>query len=236
MPVSAKNVLTRAQIILQDAGAVRWPLTELVDWLNDGLKEICMLKPNAMSSTAVLPLEVGTLQTIPEEYAILIRAWNNCDADGTPSGNAVTPIVREILDQQKPNWHDGSVVPFRRRVRHVSSDISDPRIFFVYPGNDGTGHIRATLSRIPDDVAPITGADPEDMDSYDVQIDALQAIYQGALIDYVLAMAFSKDMQYQGSAERSAAHMAKFTTALGTRQAVEAVANVNTTSQLPGRG
>ena len=99
MPVSAKNVLTRAQIILQDAGAVRWPLTELVDWLNDGLKEICMLKPNAMSSTAVLPLEVGTLQTIPEEYAILIRAWNNCDADGTPSGNAVTPIVREILDQ-----------------------------------------------------------------------------------------------------------------------------------------
>ena len=233
MPVSAKNVLTRAQTVLQDSGAVRWPLTELVNWLNDGLKEICMLKPNAMASTAVIPLSVGTLQSIPEEYSILIRAWNNCDADGTPTGNAVTPIVREILDQQKPNWHDGSVVPFRRRVRHVSSDISDPRIFFVYPGNDGTGYIRATLSRIPDDVAPIAGGDPEDMDSYDVQIDALQAIYQGALIDYVLAMAFSKDMQYAGSAERSAAHMAKFTTALGARQAVEAVANVNTSNSQP---
>ncbi len=233
MPVSAKNVLTRCQVILQDAGAVRWPLTELVDWLNDGLKQIRMLKPNATAETSVIPLEVGTMQSVPPEYAILIRAWNNCASDGTPEGNAITPIVREILDQQKPGWHDGTVVPFRRRVRHVASDISDPRVFFVYPGNDGTGHMRATLSRIPDEITPVTGADPEDMDAYDVDIAGLQAIYQQCLVDYVLAMAFSKDMQYAGSAERAAVHMAQFTTALGTRQAVEAVANINTTNTQP---
>lgn len=233
MPVSAKNVLHRCQIILQDAGAVRWPLTELVDWLNDGLKEICLLKPNATSETIHMPLEVGTMQAVPDGYAILIRAWNNCNPNGTPNGNVITPIVHEILDQQKPGWHDGSIVPFRRMVRHVAADISDPRIFFVYPGNDGTGHMRVTLSRIPPDVVPISGQDPDDFAAYDVEIESLQAIYQSALINYVLAMAFSKDMQYAGAAERAAAHMSQFTNALGARQAVEAVANINSTNSQP---
>ena len=65
------------------------------------------------------------------------------------------------------------------------------------------------------------------------RFDAETHAASDALIDYVLAMAFSKDMQYAGSAERSGAHMAKFTTALGARQAVEAVANVNTSNSQP---
>lgn len=238
MPVSAKNVLNRVQIILQDAGAVRWPLTELVDWLNDGLKEIAFLKPSATSTTTVIPLAEGTYQAIPDGYASLIRVICNVSGDGTElspytSGRTVTPIVREILDQQKPNWHDGDSVPFRALARHVVSDIADPTCFYVYPGNDGTGKIRATLSRIPAEIAPGTGDDPDDIETYDQEIPELQSIYQQCLIDYVLAMAFSKDMQFAGAADRAQIHYAKFSGALASKQAVEAVANTNTTNSQP---
>lgn len=233
MPVSVKKVLTRAQIILQDAGAVRWPLTELVDWLNDGLKEICFLKPNATSVTIPIRLAAGTLQQVPAGYSIMIRAITNVNASNTPIGPSVTPIVREILDQQKPGWHDTTIVPFRPVVRHVISDISDPSTFYVYPGNTGTGGILAVLSRIPAEIVPLSSLDPDDIAAYDQQIPELQAIYQQCLIDYVLAMSFSKDMQFAGSAERAAAHLAKFTNALTARQAIESVANTNTTNSQP---
>jgi hypothetical protein len=236
MPVSVKNVLIRAQIILQDAGAVRWPLTELVGWLNDALKEVCFLKPSATAETIIVPMAAGTLQSVPEGYSLLIRAVSNISGAGTPPsphvpGPVITPIVREILDQQKPNWHSNTHVPFRPNVRHVIADIADPNVYYVYPGNDGTGKIRGVFSAIPNEVEVAPGDDVDDLSSYDdLMIPQLQSIYQQCLIDYVLAMAFSKDMQFAGAAERSVAHMAKFTGALGARQSVEVVANVNTTN------
>lgn len=238
MPVSAKNVLIRAQTILQDAGAVRWPLTELVQWLNDGLKEIAFYKPSATSETMVIDLVEGTMQTIPDTCASIIRVISNVSGAGTVespyvSGRVVTPIVREILDQQKPGWHDGDTVPFRAAARHVISDISDPRVFWVYPGNDGTGKLRATLSRIPTEIAAESGDDVDDIETYDQEIPELLSIYQQCLIDYVLAMAFSKDMQFAGAADRAQMHYAKFSSALAARQAVESVANTNTTNSQP---
>lgn len=238
MPVSVKNVLTRVQIILQDAGAVRWPLTELVEWLNDGTKEITFLKPSATAVTEVVPLAQGTMQRLPDGRSALIRVWCNVTGAGTNidpyvDDTTITPIVREILDQQKPRWHNPTVVPFRRAARHVITDIADPLIYHVYPGNDGTGRIRATFSAIPAEITPLAGEDADDMAAYEQEIPELLAIYQQSLIDYVLAMAFSKDMQFAGSAERAAAHMARFNAALSTRQAIEAVANPNTTNSQP---
>lgn len=234
MPVSAKAVLERAQIVLQDAGAVRWPLTELVRWLNDGTKAIAFYKPSATATTTNLTLAAGTRQTIPAQYALMIRVvMNKTGASGAVGGKTVTPIVREILDAQKPDWHDPAVVTQKRLVRHVIADSTDPQVFYVYPGNDGNGIIEAVLSRIPAEIVPSVGADEDDISAYDQSIPELQSIYQQVLIDYILSMAFSKDMQFAGAADRAQAHMQRFESALGIRQQVESVANVNTTNSQP---
>lgn len=238
--IKVKPLLQEAQIILQDAGAVRWPLTELVGWLNAGLKEMCFLKPNVTSKTIMVDLVRGTMQTVPSDAALLIRAICNMvatvgDDEMTTyvPGRVITPVVREILDQQKPGWHMTESIPFRDDVRHIVFDQADPSVFYVYPGNTGNGRIRATFSMIPDDIEPTSGEDPDDLDAYDQTIELVQAPYRQTLLNWILSQAFAKDMQIAGSAERAQAHLQLFTTALTGRTAVEAVANVNTTNSQP---
>lgn len=228
MPVSVNAIFTRAQDILLDAGAVRWPLPELARWLNDGLRDLSFLKPNATSETVTLSLIEGTLQRIPDAYSLMIRA--NCNMNGTERGSAVTIVTREILDAQKPNWHNPARTPYRRDVRHVIADFADPTVFYVYPGNDGTGEIEAVMSRIPDPVSALPDTDPNEMAAWVQQIQGIQRIYQNCLTDYVLSKAFTKDQQLAGAAERANAHMAAFNGALTARLTVEGVANVNTTN------
>lgn len=233
MALTAKDVLSRARIVLQDAGSTRWLLPELLDWLNDGLRSIALYKPSAISVTKVLELDEGTYQELAEGQQLLRVTRNITSATGTSprvGGPVITPIAREILDAQLPNWHDTNSVPFSDTVRHVMSDIMDPRAFYVFPGNDGTGKIEATVSKEP---TPITVAgDANDIDNYTEAIP-ISPIYIDPLIDFVLYRAFSKDMQFAGSAERSIAHYQNFQNALGVRQQTENMANVNTTQSQP---
>jgi hypothetical protein len=234
MPIIARDILTQARVILQDGGATRWPLTELVTWLNAGLRELPMRMPSATATNFVLALVAGTKQTLPDAYASLIRVNRNVTGifPAHVGSMAVTPIVREILDAQNPHWHDPVRTPFRAMVRHVMSDPYDQRTYYVYPGNDGTGQIECLMSAIPVAVAVTGGADPEDIDSYGMSI-AVQSIFQSALVDYVLYRAFSKDMQLAGAADRAGAHYGQFTAALDTKAALEGMANVNTTQSQP---
>lgn len=228
--IIATDVLHRVRNILQDAGNVRWTLPELADALNDGLLEICLLKPAACAKTIVIDMAQGTYQELAGEHSQLMRVIRNItSADGvTPrvGGPVITPIERQILDQQIPGWHDTSVMPFSPIVRHVMTDEFDPRSFYVYPGNDGTGRVEAAVAVLPVKVAQ--PADPNDIAQYTDVID-ISPVYQSVLIDYMLYRAFSKDMQMANAANRAVAHYQNFNNALGVRRQIEAVANPDTT-------
>lgn len=233
MPIVAKDVLHRARAILQDAGSVRWMLPELCNWLDDALREIAFYKPSALSETVIMQLVSGTYQELPEGQQIL-RVHRNITSliDATPrvSGPAITPIVREVLDAQMPNWHDTTFMPFSETVRHVISDLMNPRAFYVFPGNDGTGKIEITVSVQPE---PLTRpSDVNDIEQYTAAIP-INPIYMGPLVDFVLYRAFSKDMQFAGAAERAVAHYTNFQNSLNLRQQIEAMSNVNTTKTEP---
>lgn len=234
MTVRASDVLQRARTILQDGGSVRWPLTELAEWLGDGMRELANRKPSATATRMVLALVLGTRQLLPVGFSNMIRVNRNLTGTAEPYVGAatVTPIVREILDAQNPNWHDPARTPFRALARHIIMDPLEPLAFFVYPGNTGTGRIEAILSAIPEDLTPAVGADPLDMDTYDINLPFLQA-YQSALVDYILYRAFSKDMQFAGAADRASAHFAQFNAAVDNRTQQDAKYNVNTTNSQP---
>lgn len=234
MTIRASDVLQRARTILQDGGSVRWPLTELAEWLGDGMRELANRKPSATATRMVLALVLGTRQLLPDGFSNMIRVNRNLTGTVEPYVGAatVTPIVREILDAQNPNWHDPARTPFRALARHIIMDPLEPLAFFVYPGNTGTGRIEAILSAIPEDLTLADGADPLDMDTYDIDLPFLQ-VYQSTLVDYILYRAFSKDMQFAGAADRAAAHFAQFNAAVDNRTQQDAKYNVNTTNSQP---
>ena len=215
MALTAKAVLETATITLQDPGAVRWPLPTLLGWLNDGMKEIALRAPSATEETQTLDLVEGTRQTLPDGVAIMIRPVRNVD------GPVVTMTTANMLDTMLPNWHSSTSVPFSHIARHVIKS-TDPDTFYVFPGNDGTGQIEASVSIVPDEIA-VPGADDDNLDSYTAAVP-MAAIYKNALVDYVLYRAFSVDMQMAGNGERAIAHYNQFQTALGLRPQIERVA------------
>lgn len=208
MTFQTKDVMARAATTLQDASNIRWPVTELHGYLNDGLCEIVTIKPNAVSKTVNLELDEGTLQTLPAEYTVLSRVSRNM-VDANTGGGAIRRLdSRSIMDSHMPGWQDPAVIPFAKKVVHVIHDIADPNQFYVAPGNDGTGIIEAVVGAYPTK-SPVPGADADDIDSYADSVD-VPDIYMNALVDYVIYRAYSKDARIAGSATRAAAHYTLF--------------------------
>ena len=211
MPFAARDVMKRAATTLQDVDGVRWPATELHGYLNDGLREIVALKPNANTKTVTLSLASGTLQTLPAQYTVLSRVVRNIDSAGT-GGRAVRPIAdRSIMDAQIPGWQHSEVLPFAKTVVHVIHDMVNPRAFCVVPGNNGAGQIEAVVGAIP--AAVPLPASPTSFDDYTATVD-IPDLYQNALVDYMLYRAHSKDNGMPNAAARAQAHFELFRGAL----------------------
>lgn len=228
MSFTAKDVLWAARTALQDAKNTKWTLEELRVYLNDGLKDIAFNKPTACSESVELGLSEGTYQELADGSQMLRVIRNiTSDAGTTPrtAGSIITPIDREVLDTQLPGWHDTTIVPFSATVTHVISDEMNPRVFYVYPGNDGTGLIEAIVSTVPAEV--VAPANPLDIESYTAVVD-VPDLYENVLRDYVLFRAYQKDSGLPGAAERSVFYQQSYMQALGMRQQIESMANVNT--------
>lgn len=229
--MQAKDILHRATITLQDSGFVRWPLPELLLYLNDAMLELANHKPSAVTRTVELPLAKGTWQTLPATYVSLVRVVRNLDTlDASPTkrtgGVAITPTSRNILDVVMPGWQDPDVLPLSAAVQHVVQDMADPRSFYVVPGNTGTGIVEAVVSVLP---VPIPEpASPLNIASYTATVN-VPSIFQNALTDYVLYRAYSKDSADPSSAQRAQAHYQMFANSVGLKSAADTVANVRTT-------
>lgn len=228
MAILAKDILDRARRIIQDETNVRWPLPELRLWLNDGLREIAVLKPTAYSDSVVFALAQGTRQELPDAYSSVMRVVRNLDTSAESPrqpGAAVRTVDMAMLDAQSRDWHDNDAVPFQKIVKNAAFDASDPRAFYVYPGNNATGYVEIIVSKVPGQVAA-PASNEDDIASYGAAVD-LQDIYFNCLVDYVLYRAYSKDASYAGSAQRAIAHYTAFANALGVSQANDATRNPN---------
>lgn len=230
MTFAAASVMKRASTVLQDDGAVRWTAPEMRDYLNDGLRELVALKPNAKTATVEIPLDLGAKQALPAAYTML------CDVIGNRiAGNAKAIRMlasRKIIDAQIPGWQDSAVLPFSDAVTHVFHDLRDPRTFYVVPGNTGDGIIDAVVGTIPSPV-PAPASDVLDVDSYTSDVD-VPDIYQNALIDYVLYRAFSKDSAAPGAAARASAHLELFRAAVTGFAAAESAMSLASSAARPG--
>lgn len=215
----ASDVLTRAQDILQDVMAVRWPFPELCRWLNDGQRDAVVQKPSANSKTAALQIAAGPLQELGAQYVALLRPVRNLEAG--IFGRAVTVVSKDLMDAQAPNWYAQRPA---KVVKHLMFDEANPRTFYVYPPNDGNGLMETVVSVLPPVIAA-TGNE-ELPESYRVEL-ALRDEYMSAMVDYVLYRAYSKDSQVAAAASRAQLHYQLYAGALGIKLNVETTMSPN---------
>ena len=224
--MKASEILSRAVILLNDKKHVRWPLTELCDWLNEGIRAIVLAKPSASTKTLTLNLVEGTKQEVPQTgtpQPLMLISINRNMVAGKP-GRAVTIIDQALLDEENPNWHDKADLPFRPQVRHYVYSEADPLTFYVYPGNTGTGVVEATVSTCPDAIAG-SGTKTE-LTDFDITVP-LPEPYSVPLLDYVMYRAFLKD-DIAGQGSKGAGHFQQFMAAVGLKIQVEGATSPNT--------
>jgi hypothetical protein len=203
----ASAIITRAQTILQDDTGVRWTINELLGWLNDGQREIVLLRPGVNPHTASMQLAAGTLQALPSDAVALIDVTRNLGVNGATPGPAIRRAAKEALDAQWPVWHSDQTTRFgfpRGTVIHFTHDPASPRTFHVYPPQPAADrhHVEVVYSRCPVEAAT-TGSNI-----------GLNDIFSGMLLDYILYRAYSKEMDHAGAAGRAAAHYQQFINAI----------------------
>jgi len=228
MTIAAKSIIQRAVGILQDTTSIRWPVNELVRWLNDGQREVVAYRPDALNTTATMTLAAGTRQDLDNASLApapskLIEITRNMAA--TSGKGAVTLVPRLILDAQTPGWHGHTA---KVDIQHYMFDARDPKTFYVYPPATTLAQLEVMYSAYPTDIV-----EPGDGSGYDAVTGnlALADIYGNALLDYLLYRAYSKDSEYAGNAQRAQAHYAAFANTMG----VEIKSTVSVAPQLkPG--
>lgn len=195
--VVASDILDRASIILQDSTNVRFPESELLDFLNDAQREIVLHRPDANMQNANMTLVAGSKQSIPAGGLRLIDVVRNA------GGKAITQVNREVLDETLPNWHETAAGA--DKVQHYIYDPADPKNFYVYPKGTSSMDVEVVYSSSPSEVASTTGT------------ITLDDIYANCILDYILYRSYQKDSEYAGNAQRSMMHYQGFTNALGIK-------------------
>ncbi len=209
MSVPAATVLQNAITIIQDSTNVRWPLPEMVGWLNAGQREIVMSRPDANVVIGPIPLVAGTKQTVPAGGFKLLDIVRNSSTNVGGTQRPVRLVQREILDAQLPGWHS---MPPAIDVVHYTFDDRDPSVFYTYPPATAGNNVDGIYSAYPTDV-PIPAAGAA-LSTVTQNISVLDT-FANALTDYILYRAYSKDAQYAGNGQRAMAHFQAFANALG---------------------
>ena len=206
MTIPAQSLIRRVVETLQDNTSIRWPVSELVRYLNDAQREIILYRPDAAVTNAPVTLVAGSRQSLPSGGTKLVEVVRN----STGTKRAVRLVNREILDAQLPGWH---AQPGAAEVLHYMYDPREPRVFWVYPPAAASGaSVDVTYASMAADIA-----EPADGALYTAVTGDLGVpdIYANAVQDYVLYRAYTKDSEYAGNAARAQAHYAAFANALG---------------------
>jgi hypothetical protein len=203
MAAIANAVISRASTLLLDITGVRWPATELLVYLCDGQREAASIKPNIYVKFAALPLVPGPRQAMPADARELKEITRNVN------GSAIRSVSRELMDAHIPTWYTSQ--PKSTVMHSMYSDL-DPLTFFVYPPQpatgSGAGSVEMTYFAIPADIAVTDRI-------------LIPDTYIGALVDYILYRAFSKDTEYAANADTAQEYLASFNASIVGKSAVE---------------
>lgn len=181
--ITAATLINSVAKTLQDETNVKWPRPELLEYLNDGQREIVLAKPDAYVVNAAFQLVAGSKQVIPADGNLFMRMNCNLGVNGATPGRAPRLIPIKILDEQIPSWRADAPAGV---VLHYTYDEKDPKRFYVYPPQPSVS---------PHQVEIVYSASPVQVASEDGTI-TLDDIWKTALVKYMEYRAYSKDAEY----------------------------------------
>jgi hypothetical protein len=196
--ITAQSIINKAAIQLTDIGNTRWTRAELLDWLNQGQKQIVVMSPSATNKVSVVQLVAGTRQNIPSDGWTLLELIRYMGTNGSTPGRAIRVTSRELIDSFNPNWHAAA-----------------KSVFYVYPPNNGQGHVQINYAPVPPMITSESTA------------ISISDTFEPVLLDYILYRACSKDAEYAPGLQLASGYLQTFMAAMQIKQASELANNPN---------
>jgi hypothetical protein len=218
MTIEASSILRRAVDLLQDQTSVRWPMHELVRYLNDAQRIVVKARPDTMNTATTMTLSVGARQSLKSATANtagsgplsplpskLIEIPRNMAGDLT----AVTKVERKMMDAGERGWYNTAP---SISIKHFMFDERDPTAFYTYPPAASGAKLEVMYSAYPTDInEPDVGTIWSDV----VGNISLPDIYGDDVLNIILAYAYSKDSEYAGNDNRAQNYRNLVTASLG---------------------
>lgn len=145
MSTTIKSVLETVRGTLEDEDLTTWTLQDLIRYLNDGQRDIHVLRPDLFNSEVDHALVGGVNQALPADGSKLIDITHN-----TVSGVPVTRIQRALLDAQVRGWRAATA---SADVDHFMYDEREPTAFLVYPPAASGARVTLRYASVPTQVA-----------------------------------------------------------------------------------
>lgn len=225
--VKVTDIIRRVEDVLQDTN-IRWPRTELQNWMNESYLAITLARPDANAKTGSFTCVAGTRQVLTAEFPSGLRLLDVTRNLASDSGYKVIRLVaRSVLDDQRPAWHAETGTT---AIQHYTFDPRQPKEFFVYPPATTSAEVEVVYTDSPGAHAQTESQlDPSGNDATTILLDD---IYMSPMIDWILYRAYSKDAEYGANEQRAQAAYNAFNSALNMKNQVDAAVSPSNMSKV----
>ncbi len=209
-------IASKVHELMVDFDGDTYTSDQLVEWINEAQRAVCLVRPDAKVSTSILTLVAGVKQSLPAASRRLMRITMNMSSGdyGTATRGAPVngPINMRLWDRYDETWA-AVKSPAPTAVEEYAYALSNPTVFWVRPGMvSGTAlYLEAELADLPTDLSVIG-------DSID-----LKDVYSPPIINYVAACFLLRDDERTPNHIRGQYHMQQFFTLLGVKTQAEAL-------------
>lgn len=208
--VKVVDLVARAKTILQDEDSVRWTLSELQWWLNDGYRETLIFRPDSNTITGEFTCVAGPRQVLTTTFPNATRLVSVLRNTATTSNKyAVRLVDRRVLDDQRKGWYAETPTV---SVEEYMFDARQPKEFLVYPPATSAARLEVAYAQVP---SPHTLTDIQLNNLATTETIRIDDTFANSLLDYMLFRAYTKDAEQPGSAARAVAHYQAFQNSLG---------------------
>lgn len=210
-PIPVSTLIERIGILLVDEDHERWPVEELIHWINEALSEILNRRPAAFGTTSVHSLIAGAKQNAPSGSAVMLDVVCNIDDDGSTRGRVIRRTDRQLMDDVDPDWQTRTA---RSQIRQYMFDDRVPTIFYCYPPAIAGTKVEVMHAPIPTQVE-------NESDTIDIGVE-----YSAAIVNYVCWRCNSKDDE-DAEAGKAGTFYQAFEAAIGVKSASSAASSPN---------
>jgi hypothetical protein len=179
MAFTADDYIVDAALLYGDKDYDRVSSADWIKYLNDSVRALILVRPDAGATLATVQLSAGVLQTLPSAALRLIDITRNMGT-GATAGKIISPVDRKHLDYSNLLW---PAATGDTEIDNFSYDKENPLMFYVTPPVHATTevHVEMITSQLPTAVTATDSA------------TGVNDIFFEPMVQYMLYKAFSAD-------------------------------------------